>query len=117
MNKQIIHDLIGIGIGPFNLGLAALASNIPNLDTKFFDRNASFNWHPGLLMPETRLQVPFFADLVTPADPTSPFSYMNFLKTKGRMFRFAIQENNFITRFEYNEYCLWVISQLPNLHF
>jgi lysine N6-hydroxylase len=117
MNKQIIHDLIGIGIGPFNLGLAALANNIPNLDTKFFDRNTSFNWHPGLLMPETRLQVPFFADLVTPVDPTSRFSYMNFLKTKGRMFRFAIQENNFITRFEYNEYCQWVIAQLPNLHF
>ena len=117
MNKQIIHDLIGIGIGPFNLGLAALAHNIQNLDTKFFDRNEKFNWHPGLLMPETRLQVPFFADLVTPADPTSPFSYMNFLKSKGRMFRFAIQENNFITRFEYNEYCQWVISQLPNLHF
>ncbi len=117
MNKQIIHDLIGIGIGPFNLGLAALANNIKDLDTKFFDRSTSFNWHPGLLMPETRLQVPFFADLVTPADPTSPFTYMNFLKTKGRMFRFAIQENNFITRFEYNEYCQWVISQLSNLHF
>jgi lysine N6-hydroxylase len=117
MNKQIIHDLIGIGIGPFNLGLAALANNIQHLDTKFFDRNTSFNWHPGLLMAETRLQVPFFADMVTPADPTSPFSFMNFLKSKGRMFRFAIQENNFITRFEYNEYCQWVISQLPNLHF
>jgi lysine N6-hydroxylase len=117
MKPQIIHDLVGIGIGPFNLGLAALANNIENLGTKFFDRNTSFNWHPGLLMAETRLQVPFFADLVTPADPTSRFSYMNFLKTKGRMFRFAIQENNFITRFEYNEYCQWVISQLPNLHF
>ncbi len=117
MNKQMIHDLVGIGIGPFNLGLAALAKNFPNLNTKFFDRNASFNWHPGLLMPETRLQVPFFADLVTPADPTSRFTYMNFLKTKGRFFRFGIQENNFITRFEYNEYCQWVISQLPNLHF
>jgi len=33
------------------------------------------------------------------------------------MFRFAIQENNFITRFEYNQYCQWAISQLPNLHF
>jgi lysine N6-hydroxylase len=117
MKPQIIHGLIGIGIGPFNLGLAALANNIENLDTKFFDKNQKFNWYAGLLMPETRLQVPFFADLVTPADPTNPYSYMNFLKTKGRMFRFAIQENNFITRFEYNEYCQWVIAQLPNLHF
>jgi len=117
MKTPNVYDIIGIGIGPFNLGLAALANNIPELNCKFFDKQTEFNWHPGLMLPNTRLQVPFFADLVTLADPTSPFTYLNFLKSKGRMFRFAISENNFVTRFEYNQYCQWVIGQLSNLHF
>ena len=117
MKTTTVYDMIGIGIGPFNLGLAALANNIPELKCKFFDRQPAFNWHPGLLLPNTRLQVPFFADLVTIADPTSPFTYLNFLKSKGRMFRFAISENNFVTRMEYNQYCQWVAAQLPNLEF
>ena len=117
MKTPTIYDIIGIGIGPFNLGLAALTRNIPVLQCAFFDKQKEFNWHPGMLLPATRLQVPFFADLVTITDPTSPFTYLNFLKSKGRMFRFAISENNFVTRFEYNQYCRWVAGQLPNLHF
>src|ERR1700682_817166 len=117
MNKETVYDIIGIGIGPFNLGLAALTNKIPELQTISFDQQPSFNWHPGLLLPNTRLQVPFYADLVTLADPTSKFSFMNFLKGNERIIHFAIQENNFITRFEYNKYCQWVVSQLPNLHF
>jgi lysine N6-hydroxylase len=33
------------------------------------------------------------------------------------MFRFAIQENYFIKRTEYNEYCRWVVDQLVSLQF
>jgi lysine N6-hydroxylase len=117
MKIQTVYDFIGIGIGPFNLGLAAMSNKLPELKCKFFDRQPSFNWHPGLLLPNTRLQVPFYADLVTLADPTSPFTYMNFLKSKERMFRFAITENNFVTRFEYNQYCQWVAGQLSSLQF
>ena len=32
-----IHDVAGIGIGPFNLGLAALAAPIDDLDAVFID--------------------------------------------------------------------------------
>jgi lysine N6-hydroxylase len=115
--KPPIHDLAGIGIGPFNLGLAALSYNIPSLDTIFFEQRASFNWHQGMMLESATLQVPFYADLVTLADPCSRFSFMSFLKSTGRLFHFAIRDNNFITRREYNHYCTWVASQLPNLHF
>ncbi|MGI8583215.1 MAG: lysine N(6)-hydroxylase/L-ornithine N(5)-oxygenase family protein [Chitinophagaceae bacterium] len=111
------YDIIGIGIGPFNLGLAALANSIPVLDCIFIDREKNFNWHPGLLLTNATLQVPFYADLVTLADPCSPFSFLAFLKARKKLFRFAIHENNFVTRKEYNEYCGWVCSHLPSLHF
>jgi lysine N6-hydroxylase len=112
-----IYDLIGIGIGPFNLGLAALSSSIPDLNCLFMDQSDHFDWHPGLMIEGARLQVPFYADLVTLADPCSPFTYMNFLKQTGRMFRFAINEQYFPLRAEYNRYCQWVASKLNSLQF
>jgi len=114
---EIIYDLIGIGIGPFNLGLAALAASIPDFNCIFFDQNPEFNWHPGLLMDNTRLQVPFLADLVTLADPSNPFTYVWFLKSMNRLTRFAIHENYYPTRKEYTAYCQWVAAQLNALNF
>ena len=84
-------DLIGIGLGPFNLGLAALCHDIPSLSTAFIEQKDSFDWHPGLLLPGARLQVPFYADLVTLVQPTSRFSWFSFLQASGRMFRFVLQ--------------------------
>jgi lysine N6-hydroxylase len=117
MQVQKTYDLIGIGIGPFNLGLAALSHPLKEINALFFDQNKEFNWHPGLMLDHAKLQVPFYADLVTLADPCSPFSFMAFLKAKQRLFRFAIKEDNFIYRKEYNEYCRWVVNQLSNCHF
>jgi lysine N6-hydroxylase len=117
MPPEKVYDIIGIGIGPFNLGLAALCHTIPNLHCLFIDENESFNWHPGLLLPGTTLQVPWYADLVTLADPCHPFIYMKYLQAKKKMFRFAIAENYFIKRTTYNAYCQWVAAQLPSLQF
>lgn len=112
-----MYDIIGIGIGPFNLGMAALADEIDNLQCAFIDKEPEFNWHPGMMIPGTSLQVPFYADLVTIVNPQSKYSYLNYLKDRKRLFRFAIHENNFISRIEYNDYCQWVAGQLSSLHF
>jgi len=117
MPNQKIYDIIGVGIGPFNLGLAALCTGVPELNCLFLDNNENFNWHPGLMLPDARLQVPFYADLVTLAEPTSPFSFLAYLKAMGKMFRFAIGDNLFIKRTEYNDYCRWVATQLKTLQF
>lgn len=117
MNDKQIYDIIGIGIGPFNLGLAALAHGLPELKCLFIDSKEQFDWHPGMLIPGTRMQVPFYADLVTLVDPCSPFSYLNFLHAKERMLAFGVLENNYPLRSVYNEYCQWVAEQLPSLEF
>jgi len=117
MNKPKIYDIIGIGIGPFNLGLAALSKPITVINTLFFDQSEEFNWHPGLMLDEVTLQVPFMADLVTMADPSSPYSFLNYLKHSGRLYKFYIRESFFIFRKEYNAYCRWVLEQLDNCLF
>lgn len=112
-----IHDLAGVGIGPFNLGLAALAEPIADLDAIFIDENPRFDWHPGLLLDGVTLQTPFLADLVTLADPTSRFSFLNYLKQTGRIYAFYIRESFHMLRAEYNQYCRWVCAQLDCLIF
>ena len=112
-----IYDLIGVGIGPFNLGLAALSEPIHGFKTLFFDKTPGFNWHPGLMLEGATLQVPFMADLVTMADPTSAYSFLNFMKETGRIYKFYIRENFFLFRKEYNAYCQWVAKQLQSCLF
>lgn len=117
MNQPIIYDVAGIGIGPFNLGFAALTDDMPQLKCIFFERNKSFDWHPGMMLDFATLQVPFFADLVTTADPCNRFSFISYLKQNNRLFQFAIKEDNYISRREYNLYCQWVASRLTMLCF
>ena len=117
MKTKKIYNLIGIGIGPFNLGLAALTEPIDELTTLFLDRSPAFDWHPGLMLSNATLQVPFMADLVTMADPKSPYSFLNFLKETNRLYKFFIRENFFILRKEYNVYCKWVAAQLSSCLF
>ncbi|GGK01787.1 monooxygenase [Streptomyces camponoticapitis] len=112
------HDLVGIGIGPFNLSLAALADGVHGgLAATFFDQRPAFHWHPGLLLDGTTLQVPFLADLVTLVDPSSPWSFLSYLRARDRLYPFYLAERFHIQRAEYDAYCRWVSEQLPGLHF
>lgn len=112
-----IYDFIAVGVGPFNLGLACLTEPLKNINGLFFDKSEKFNWHPGMLLQDTTLQIPFLADLVTLADPTNPFSFLNYIKEQGKMYSFYIRENFLLLRNEYNQYCQWAIQKLPNVFF
>lgn len=109
------YDLIGIGIGPFGLGLAALADPLDDVEAVFLDQRDGFSWHAGMLIEGTTLQVPFLADLVTMADPTSQYSFLAWLKATGRLYQFYIRESFYPLRAEYDQYCRWVAEQLPAL--
>lgn len=112
-----MHDFIAIGIGPFNLGLACLAEPIDELDGIFLDAKTEFAWYPGMLLDGTTLQTPFMSDLVTLADPTSRFSFLNYLKEIGRLYPFYIRESFYPLRAEFDDYCRWAAGQLDCLRF
>ncbi|WP_326595448.1 lysine N(6)-hydroxylase/L-ornithine N(5)-oxygenase family protein [Streptomyces sp. NBC_01803] len=116
-DRNAPYDLVGVGIGPFNLSLAALADGVAGFDALFLDAKPAFSWHPGLLMEGTVLQVPFLADLVTMADPTSPWSFLNYLRAHDRMFTFFFSERFHIPRREYDHYCRWAAERLPSCRF
>lgn len=106
-----VHDLLGIGVGPFNLGLACLAEPL-GLDAVFLERRGELRWHPGMMLDDAVLQVPFLADLVTMADPTSRFSFLSYLKQRGRLYPFYVRESFYPLRREFDDYCRWAADEV-----
>ncbi|MFD9599509.1 lysine N(6)-hydroxylase/L-ornithine N(5)-oxygenase family protein [Streptomyces sp. NPDC059970] len=111
------HDFVGIGLGPFNLGLACLTEPIDELNGVFLESKPDFEWHSGMFLEGAHLQTPFMSDLVTMADPTSPYSFLNYLKERGRLYSFYIRENFYPLRTEYNDYCCWAAAKLSSIRF
>ncbi|MEU5022734.1 lysine N(6)-hydroxylase/L-ornithine N(5)-oxygenase family protein [Streptomyces milbemycinicus] len=111
------YDFIAIGLGPFNLGLAALTDPIDELNGLFLERKPDFDWHSGMFLEGSTLQTPFMSDLVTLADPTSPYSFLNYLKENGRLYSFYIRESFYPLREEFNDYCRWVAARLGSVRF
>ena len=88
-----------------------------NCTIYFLKKRAQFDWHAGMQLPNTVLQVPFMADLVSMVDPTSPLSFLNYLKSQQRLYKFYFLEQPHIPRREYNHYCRWVADQLGHIQY
>ena len=113
--SPIVHDLIGVGFGPSNLALAiALQERGPSqgeLDVLFLDKQADYRWHGNTLVTQSELQISFLKDLVTLRNPTSPYSFVNYLKHHGRLVDFINLGTFYPCRMEYNDYLRWVAGQ------
>lgn len=110
-------DLLGIGLGPFNLSLAALLAPVADVESRFYERRQSFSWHPGMMLPGTRMQTSFLKDMVTPVDPSSRYSFLSYIVQQGKFYRFINAEFSRVRRVEFADYMRWVASQLPNAEF
>lgn len=112
-----LYDVVGIGLGPFNLALAALAEPCESLSCLFLDESPEFSWHPGMMVDGATLQVPFLADLVSLVDPTNRNSYLAWLRDQGRLFGFYFSEAWHVPRAEYDAYCRAVAERLESCRF
>lgn len=116
------NDLIGIGAGPANLSLAALLTTarergLTSLRSIFLEKNPAIFWHSGQMFPGTLMQTEFYRDLVTPIDPTSRFSFLNYLKSNGRLDQFFCSSTIYPTRREFEDYFNWVANQIAEIVF
>ncbi|MFC3284763.1 lysine N(6)-hydroxylase/L-ornithine N(5)-oxygenase family protein [Litchfieldella rifensis] len=116
MSDSTVLDLAGLGAGPFNLSIAALAdSHLPQLATRFFERRHDPVWHPGLMLPDTHLQTGFLKDLVTAVAPDSPHSFLSYLVAHRRFYRFLNTELGTVSRAEFSDYLVWAARRLENV--
>ena len=114
------NDLVGVGAGPANLSLAALITSarergLTSVRSTFLERNQAILWHSGQLFLGTLMQTEFFRDLVTPIDPTSRFSFLNYLKSYGRLDQFFCSSSTCPTRREFEDYFNWAAKQIPDV--
>lgn len=109
-----VLDILGIGLGPFNLSLAALLDSVENLNFNFLESKLDFSWHPELMFKDANMQTTYLKDLVTAVDPTSPYTFLNYLVQHGMLYHFINTDRKVITRLEFQEYCRWVSQQLSS---
>ncbi|MER5556893.1 SidA/IucD/PvdA family monooxygenase [Streptomyces sp. NPDC002793] len=103
------YDLIGVGFGPSNLALAIAAEEIdPGRSCLFLERNTGVRWHPGMLLEGARMQISYLKDLVSLRNLSSPYTFLSYLKAKGRLEKFINVGVNRPTRLEYQDYLSWV---------
>jgi L-ornithine N5-oxygenase len=117
-------DVIGVGFGPSNLGLAvaleehnfaARSGEGHPLTGMFFERQPAFGWHSGMLLPNATVQVSFLKDLVTMRNPASTFSFVAYLHERGRLADFINHKTLFPLRVEFNDYFGWAAARLSHL--
>ncbi len=108
---QYQYDLICIGFGPASLAIAvALHDRVIKTRVLYLERQRSFVWHAGMLLPNARMQISFLKDLATLRDPRSKFTFVNYLKAKNRLVAFTNLATFLPLREEYNDYMSWCAS-------
>src|SRR4051812_25248807 len=113
-----IFDLVCVGFGPASLAIAialhdatshrveySRSSRKPKI--RFLEKQRSFRWHAGMLVPGSKMQVSFIKDLATLRDPTSKFTFLNYLKNKNRLVQFANLGTFLPSRIEFEDYLRW----------
>ena len=117
-SSALEYDLLGIGFGPSNLALAiameeraaAAARAAPPPRYAFIERKPDFVWHGGMLLDGTDMQISFLKDLATLRNPRSPYTFINYLHSRGRLEAFINLKTFFPSRIEFNDYLAWVAS-------
>ncbi|MGZ6505453.1 MAG: SidA/IucD/PvdA family monooxygenase [Tumebacillaceae bacterium] len=122
MSVDVERDLIGVGAGPANLSLASLLTTarergLTSITATFFECEATVFWHSLQMFPGSLMQTEFYRDLVTPIDPTSKFSFLNYLKAKARLDQFFCSSTIYPTRREFEDYFRWVAGQIGEVIF
>ncbi|MCD5987230.1 SidA/IucD/PvdA family monooxygenase [Pseudomonas phytophila] len=110
------YDVLGIGFGPSNLALAIALQEQAlqqgrNYQALFLDKQHDYRWHGNTLVTQSELQISYLKDLVTLRNPTSPFSFVNYLHKHDRLIDFINLGTLYPCRMEYNDYLCWVARQ------
>lgn len=107
--SQRIHDVAGIGFGPSNIALAICLQEMNSaLDVCFFDAQSEPAWQGEMLLAGSDIQNNPLRDFVTPRNPMSRYTFVNFLHSNGRLFEYLNLPTHYPLRREYAAYIDWV---------
>ena len=109
----MLYDFVGIGFGPSNIALAV------SMEEHGFDGNAIFleqcpgpTWHESMLLEGSDVQHSPFRDFITPVNPRSKYTFLNYLHESGKLFHFLNLGVIHPLRRDYFDYVQWVGRQV-----
>lgn len=113
-----VHDLIGVGFGPSNIALAIALEEKRDanrrMEALFIEKQPGFAWHQDMLLDQAHMQISFLKDLATLRNPTSRFTFVNYLHEKRRLQDFINLKTFFPSRHEFSDYFAWAAAQFSN---
>jgi lysine N6-hydroxylase/L-ornithine N5-oxygenase len=113
-----IHDLIGIGFGPSNIALAITQDEKQQQGSRtdffFIERQPGFAWHANMMLDNAHMQISFLKDLATLRNPSSHFTFINYLHQKRRLQDFINLKTFFPSRHEFNDYLAWAAGHFDD---
>jgi len=108
-NVRKTVDVLGVGFGPSNLSLAiANEESASPFEMFFIDGAAGADWQPEMLLDGSDIQNNPLRDLVTPRNPQSHYTFINYLKCNGRLFDYLNLGLHYPLRKDYAKYVTWV---------
>lgn len=112
-----VYDIIGVGFGPSNLALAIALKESGAANTLkfcFLEKQVQFVWHEDMMLDGSRMQISFLKDLATLRNPTSPFTFINYLHHRNRLSDFINLKTFFPSRNEFNDYMAWAAAHFDD---
>ena len=121
-----VHDLVCVGFGPASLAIAVAMNDLldPALHdqlaivspkVRFLERQSAFYWHAGMLLTGAKMQISFIKDLATLRDPSSHFTFLNYLKQHDRLVQFSNLDTFLPSRLEFEDYLRWSAAHFSHL--
>lgn len=109
-------DVLGIGFGPANIALAIALEEQGSLHSvRFLERRSSSAWHPDMLLDGADIQNNPLRDFVTPRNPRSQYTFVNYLHSEGRLFDYLNLGLTFPLRKDYARYIEWAARQFDDV--
>lgn len=119
------YDLVCVGFGPASLAIAiALHDALEDASQRkhyqqpkicFLEKQQQFAWHAGMMVPGSKMQISFIKDLATVRNPRSEFTFLNYLKSQGRLVDFTNLGTFLPSRLEFGDYMRWCASRFENI--
>jgi len=116
-----VFDVVGVGFGPSNLAIAIAMKEFNEqqrrgrpLRARFVERQPRFGWHRGMLIQGATMQVSYLKDLATLRNPSSSFSFLSYLHSRGRLADFINYASSFPTRIEFHDYLEWAADRFTS---
>jgi lysine/ornithine N-monooxygenase len=114
-----VHPLVLVGAGPANLALAIYLSEELRIPLEenciILECKPETQWHAGLCLSRAELQTSMLKDLVCLRDPTSHFTFLNFLRHRNLLRRYAHLNTFYPSRELYGRYLAWVSDHFRSI--